>query len=278
MNNQNEVIKDDDLKDNLRSRLESELEQKLEEYNVSSELIENLDTLIEVHDLFINNVIYEISKDTPDISIKYNFLSVYYETVMNDRNKMIEYSLEAYKLGCSTSVLNLGRCYEAEKDYTEMEKYYLMASEHGNSEAMLRLASYYNIYHDDIVLMKKYLLMATEHDNTNAMLRLANYYYNEKNEMDLAKKYWLMAVKHGDTSVIQIINNYYLYEGYERDDEYMIKFLYYADEKYLCPHLKLAKRILSNQMTELEMHCKYTVNEVGYEEAREDLLSNLSSD
>jgi TPR repeat protein len=55
------------------------------------------------------------------------------------------------------------------KDYTSAKKYYLMAIEKGNSDAMYNLAFYYETNEKNYEMAIKYYLMAIEAGDTDAL-------------------------------------------------------------------------------------------------------------
>ena len=104
----------------------------------------------------------------------------------------------------------LGRYYfEIEEDYDKMKKYYLMASEKGDSDAMTNLGNYYETMEEDYDKMKKYYLMAIDKGDSNAMYYLGHYYENIERDYDQMKKYYLMAVDKGDIYAIDQLFEYY---------------------------------------------------------------------
>jgi TPR repeat protein len=96
---------------------------------------------------------------------------------------------------------------EIEKNYDQMKKYYLMAIDLGNSDAMNNLAYYYYTK-DDFEKMEKYYLMAIELGNSNAMKNLATYYY-EKNNFEKMEKYYLMAIELGNCYAMNSLATFY---------------------------------------------------------------------
>lgn len=79
-----------------------------------------------------------------------------------------------------------------EKDYENAVKYYLIAVEQGDGDAMNNLAAVYKDEYKDNEIAKKYFLMAIEQNNTDAMGNLAGLYFeqqkNKENALELARK------------------------------------------------------------------------------------------
>ena len=118
--------------------------------------------------------------------------------------------------------LYYGIYYQVSKNYDLMEKYYLLAIDYGNNDAMLNLGAYYQYTDHNCDLMKKYYLIAIKHNNDEAMLNFGYYYgYNEKN-YDLMKEYYLMAINCGNNAAM-----HYLAEYYESIKEYDLMKKYY---------------------------------------------------
>jgi hypothetical protein len=132
-------------------------------------------------------------------------------------------------------ILNIiGLFYEhKKKNYKEMIKYFLMAIELKNSDAMHNLGKFYE-YNDNYILgfyisnnyekMEKYYLMAIELENVNAMFNLAKYYLEVKNDREKMKKYYLMAIELGhDESMCELGYYYFKYEkNYDEMKKYYL--------------------------------------------------------
>ena len=82
------------------------------------------------------------------------------------------------------------------KDYDLMKKYYLLAIDYHNIDAMVNLAHYYQHIEKNHDLMKKYYLMAIDHDNNKLMHKFAIYYgYSESEPYhDLTESYYLIII------------------------------------------------------------------------------------
>ena len=90
-------------------------------------------------------------------------------------------------------------------DYDLMKKYYFMAIDMKNNDAMYKFGNYYEFIEKNYDNMKKYYLMAIDNGNTNAMINLGDYYEITGNKG--AAKYYLMAFKKGDNNAyIKYIN------------------------------------------------------------------------
>ena len=121
---------------------------------------------------------------------------------------MHEYYSNALKLGNDMAMYNLGTYYFSQIKYlntnpkeiletpkikdelkelsTNLIKYFLMAIEKNNSDAMLELGKYYKSI-GDFVNMEKYYSMAIVENNFNAKKELAEYYKNNKDYSKIKK-------------------------------------------------------------------------------------------
>ena len=64
---------------------------------------------------------------------------------------------------------------DVEKNYDEMKKYYLMAIENGNVEAMCDLGDYYKHVENNYNEMKKYYMLAIKKGDLIAMENMGGY-------------------------------------------------------------------------------------------------------
>ena len=138
----------------------------------------------------------------------YNFLGLFFQYDIKYKNYdlMKKYYLMAIDMCDSDAMTNLGNFYNIEKNYDLMKKYYLMAIEQNNSYAMTYLGNYYQI-EKNYDLMKKYYLMAIEQNNSSVINDLIYYYHFIEKKYYLMKKYFLIAVKNKNYSY-----NYNLYK------------------------------------------------------------------
>jgi TPR repeat protein len=185
-------------------------------YNlIENETIKKLDKDI-ILKILNSNVITDF---IPGYEIIY---AIYYRYIKNDINEMKKYYLIAVENNNIDAIIDLGYYYyEVEKNYVEMFKYYLMGIELGNSYAMCNLGIYYTDI-KDYKLATKYYLMAIEKGNECAMNNLGYYYYINK-EYDLAIKYYLMAIENG--CIMSICNLGCLYldiKEYEKMKHYYL--------------------------------------------------------
>uniref|UniRef100_A0A6C0EEK6 Uncharacterized protein n=1 Tax=viral metagenome TaxID=1070528 RepID=A0A6C0EEK6_9ZZZZ len=94
-------------------------------------------------------------------------------------------------------------------NYELMKKYYLIAIEKGNTDAMVNLGNYYRDIEKISELMKKYYLMAIERGNDDALTDFGYYYHCININYDLMKKYYLMAIEKGNSTAMNNLACYY---------------------------------------------------------------------
>ena len=125
----------------------------------------------------------------------------------------------------------MGKYYEiVEKKYDLAKKYYLLAIDKGNIEAMLHLGWCYYAYDEkNYNLTVKYYLMAIDKDCISAMDHLGWYYGYVEKKYDLAKEYWLTAADKGCVDAINSLAWYYQLN--ERNYDLAKKYFFRAIEK-----------------------------------------------
>ena len=119
--------------------------------------------------------------------------------------------------------------YNTEKNYELAKKYYLMAIDKNNLEAMNNLGTLYYMIEKNYELAKKYYLMAIDNDNDNSMFNLGNLYHMTEQQYELAKKYYLMAIDKGNSNAMASLGN--LYYIIENKYELAIKYYLMAIDK-----------------------------------------------
>jgi TPR repeat protein len=236
-------------------------------------------------------------------------LADYYKNIEKNSELMKKYYLMAINLSNDTAMINLADYYrDIEKNYDLMEKYYLMASELGNSTAMNNFGYYHHFITHNNSLMKKYYLIAIESGNVSSMYNLGHYYHYVEINYDLMKKYYLMAInlgnKHAMTNFVnyynknnQIIKTFKLCVKYinlidreilidilvkissrQMTDKYENLFLEFISTFEFEPEdniptcLKLLSQVTKNQISIMDLHFKYSVNGLGFHEAKQDFI------
>jgi len=236
------------------------------------------------------------------------YYGVYYK-IKKNYEQMKKYYLIAIEKGNSDAMYNLGFYYqETKKDYKKMKKYYLMAIEKGHCKAMNSLGFYYQDKKNDYEQMKKYYLMAIEKGHRVVMYNLGFYYQTIEKNYEQMKKYYLMAIEKGDydtiyhlelfcknnndtlgllqlyikiddkTKISDILVNYCNQKIVDKEiNSILLQYLNCIDDHDLPVVFKILKQLFNNQIDLLEAHFKYSENGLGYEEAKQDFLKQLSS-
>jgi TPR repeat protein len=88
-----------------------------------------------------------------------NNLAVYYDNVEKNYDQSKKYYLMAIDKGNDEAINNLAYCYYCEKKYEQAKKYYLMAIDRGNDSAKLNLAFQYMCIEEKYDIAKQYFFM-----------------------------------------------------------------------------------------------------------------------
>ncbi|MDR3218501.1 MAG: sel1 repeat family protein, partial [Dysgonamonadaceae bacterium] len=104
-----------------------------------------------------------------------------------------KYFLMAIEKGDSDAMFNLGHLYKNQEKFDLAEKYYLLAIEKGDNKALLNLGNLY-CNQEKFDLSEKYYLQAIEKGDSNAMFNLGNLYANQE-KFDLAERYYLQTIE-----------------------------------------------------------------------------------
>jgi len=184
-----------------------------------------------IYNLFVNNKIFEIDLDSNDSKNEDTYyLGIYHQYITRHYEQMKKYYLMAINCNNGDAMYNLGFYYKAiEQNYEQMKKYYLMAIDKGNTDAMNELGEYYRNGEINYEQMKKYYLMAIDKGNTVAMNNLGYYYRFKRINHKLMKKYYLMAIDCGSASAMYNMGGHYQYENKNYDK--MTKYYLMAIEK-----------------------------------------------
>jgi TPR repeat protein len=186
--------------------MEQELIDIIKSLNITYKKIENPKSMEIVYNLFKNKIFDDaVTYDDPIIHL---YAGDYHEH-QKEYDLMKKYYLLAIEKNNTDAMNNLGLYYQEQKESDLMKKYLLMAIESGNSTAMFNLGFYYD-EQKEYELMKKYYIMAIETGDSTAMVNLG-LYYKEQKEYDLMKKYYMMAIEAGDSDAMYNLGYYYFY-------------------------------------------------------------------
>lgn len=190
-----------------------------------------------------------------------------------------------------------------------------MYENHDNPSSILNLYTgvYYDI-HDDDELMKKYYLMSIEQGNCIAMNNFARYYiYSDVADHELMCKYYFMAIENGfKKSALDLMD---FYHGNGNTDMFLTAYKFIAQRWIINDEQDIKKKVvkclidfindkmvneeildiiasikidnikngsfclinqlINKQMTIFDLHFNYSVNGLGYDEAKRDFLKRL---
>jgi len=147
----------------------------------------------------------------------------YYQYVEKDYKKMKKYYEMAIDLKNANAMNNLGGYYHmVEKDYEKMKKYYLMSIDLKNANAMNNLGGYYYMVEKDYEKMKIYYFMAIELKFASAMFNLGRYYHTVETDYEKMKEYYGMAIDLKDAIAMANLGSYYQFVkiDYEKMKKY----------------------------------------------------------
>jgi TPR repeat protein len=158
--------------------------------------ISNYDSLVKIHKLLTNNKKF-IPSDNLDYEIECLYLAFYYKVIEVDHELMKKYYCLAVEKGNTNAMVSLGYSYYFYRNNMELaHKYYLMAAIKGNFTGYHLSAAYYKII-GNVVSMKQYYHMGIERGCNKCSNSLGNYYrYIEKDEY-LMEKYYKMSIENG---------------------------------------------------------------------------------
>ena len=187
--------------------------------------INNPTSIKKIYDLFFHDI--PILGELNDIESYY--YGIYYNHHKKDYNEMKKYYLMAIEKGNVNAIESLAYYYRyVETNYDQTKKYYLMAFEKGNMDGILLLADYYSYNDKKYHKMEKYYLMAIEKGNDWAMLAFGDHCKYKKYYKKM-EKYYLMAIEKGNERAMHELAKYY--EETEKKYDLMEKYYLMAIEK-----------------------------------------------
>ena len=183
---------------------EQEIKNVVVKYNCLYINIDNEKSINNIYHLFIKNIVFE-----PELSIEMLYLGYYYNNI--------------------------------EKDYNQMKKYYLMAIDKGDVNAMTNLVVYYKNENKDIKILKLYTL-----------------YSHFVTRSKIIDQFNTVACKTFLEQEIKFLNLLTTFTFNENDNLYT--------------SLKLLLNSINTQLSMIELHFEYTMNGKGYNDAKQDFL------
>ena len=199
------------------------MELSVEEINSKYDLKfdENYKELFDIIIQIFNNKMNLENYDLSNSKIL-NILDLYYEFKEENYTQAIKYYQMALELGNTDAMCNLACYYDKEKDYDQAIQYYQMASELDNTNAMCNLARYYN-EKENYVQAIQYYQMAIKLGNSTAMNNLAYHYEKKEKDYPQAIEYYQMAIKLGNSTAMCNLALHY----YEKEKDYTQAIQYY---------------------------------------------------
>lgn len=158
---------------------------------IDFDLLEQFSSYLQftISDINTNNIDEILTSKTDHNIIT---LVAWYFYYNKNNNKCVEYFLKGVELGDDKSMLNLGNYYEHFEDDKQLaEKYFLLAAEKNNLNALAILGMRYR-YEDNNILSEKYLLKAIELNSLDSFYTLINFYNEDlkySKIKNLVKKY-----------------------------------------------------------------------------------------
>jgi TPR repeat protein len=189
-----------------------QIQTYFDDYNISINIKDENITL--VYDLVINDKIYSDENINGEL---YRFLGLYYST-KDDDHKMVKYYEMAVELNDVDAMIYFGGFYEKYGGYHNVEKYYKMAIELNSNNAMNLLAQYHERRHE-YGNAEKYYKMAAELGNVKAMNSLGLFFRSCHSDEMLY--YFQKAVALGYSTSMYNLAKYY---GDQGDYENMLKY------------------------------------------------------
>jgi len=116
--------------------------------------------------------------------------------------------------------------------------------------------------------------MAIEKGNCSAKKNLEKYYQKNNNNLGLLQLY----IKTNNTKkVLKILINYSIQNTMNEEiNRILLEYLNSVDESELPVIFKICKQLLNKQVDLLDVHFKYAVNGLGFNEAKKDYYQKIS--
>ncbi len=149
-------------------------------------------------------------------------IAYYYDTFEKNFPLALKYYQQAIDMNCDKSMFRLGEYYRAKGDNSIMKKYYNMAAELNNVDALYSLARHYELYEQDYKKMKAYYQKAIILGHIMSMHNLAYYYESVEHDYIQMKKNYELAISLGHSMSMFQLGMYY--ETIEHDYKKMIHY------------------------------------------------------
>lgn len=181
----------------------------------------------EVLYLVNNKVTYDVFDER---SVSYNPDILIFTGLLNqgckEYKRAEKYYLKALELGDDSAIMYLGDLFRVQRSYKKMKKYYSTAIfKSKNTKAMNHLGYYHYNVTKNYEEMERYYLMGLDLGDSESMYLMGEYHYFISKNFKEMEKYYLMAseLRHGDAA-------YYLANYYLKKEKYQeIENLYKTD-------------------------------------------------
>ncbi len=255
-----------------RNFLETTDKQLLKNLSKSDKELYNESELIFKRKQYVDCVNNLLEMNNKHIGVYINIARCYYN--MGESSNTERYYLLAVEEENADAMFSLALLYETEfKDIDRAEKYYLMAIEKEHANAMFNLASLYETEFEDTNRAEKYYLMAIEKEHAIAMNNLANLYRAEFKDMDRAEKYYLMAIE--KEHAIAMNNLASLYETEFKDMDRAEKYYLMAVDNNNANAMNNIANLYRTEFKDIDRAKKYYLMAIEKEHAT--AMNNLAS-
>ncbi len=197
------------------------LKQIENEYNIllSKNYYDNENIVLEI----FNNNIENFKNYDLNNAIILNIIAIYYRFVKKNYSEMKKYFLLAINLKDTNAMNNFANYYGCIKKYDKMKKWILIAMTIDSSDfdTFHNLGYYYECIKNYNKMLKWYLI-SSKYGNLNSMNYLGHYYESIKN-YDEMEKWFLMAIELGCSDAMNNLACYY-YEikNYDKMEKYLL--------------------------------------------------------
>lgn len=188
----------------VTDRFNYKMEKVIKHMNSTGPMPESSKQLISEHIEIFNDIIKKKPIDHEHVLGKNNkelfsLIGICYNS-NRQYDLMGKYYSKAIQMGSILSMCNYARFYEIEKNYSDAEKYYKMAIKENDPWAMIKLGRMYDSVansfckiSDDTETALKYYNMALDKGILQATQDIAWHYSEKKKDNKTALKYYLMA-------------------------------------------------------------------------------------
>ena len=262
-----------------------------------------------IHKLFCENIIFD-----PVTTDEMRYVGMYHYKVTKNYEEMEKHFCNAIDKGNVMAIYNLGHYHHhITKNYQKMEKFYKLAIDKGNEEAMFSLAYYHDKITHNYEEMEKYYLMAINLGDSDAMNNLGTYYEEIIKDYIEMEKYYLMAITNGNNMAFHNLTIYYeemslhmdllklcvqfdkmvnrdkiieafnivSCRGLTKEEEgtflNLVNEFEFLEMDKLCVSLKLLVRSVKENIHIMDLHFTYSVNGLGFEDAKKDFFNRCLS-